>query len=271
MTDKLSLNERSRDKLWTDAHIAERMLAAHLDLKGDAASRNIDTIRKTVEWIAAELPAARSILDLGCGPGLYCEQFRERGYEVSGVDLSANSIACARSRAAERGLDIDYAVGDYLRGGIAGSFDAAVCIYCDFGALIPDERPRFFSTVRGALRNGGTLVFDVFGPGLCDRRSEGRTWSYSAGPSFWSPGAHFLLEERVHFPAERAWGRRSVVLEPGSPEKEFITWDYYFGADQLETLLAEQGFELLKIKTGLVAPNDFSSGDVLFALARKIG
>ncbi len=204
MKDKLSLHERSGDKLWTDAHIAEYMLAAHLDLGSDAASRNIDTIRKTVDWIASETPSPGSILDLGCGPGLYCELFRERGYAVVGVDISENSIACARRRASERGLEIDYSVGDYLNGSLPGQFDTAVCIYCDFGALVPAERSRFFTAVRGALRDGGTLVFDVFGPGLCDRLSEGRAWSFSAEPSFWSPRPHFLLEERVYFPAERA-------------------------------------------------------------------
>ena len=39
----------SADKLWTDVHISERMLAYHLDESVDAASRKKDFIDKSVE------------------------------------------------------------------------------------------------------------------------------------------------------------------------------------------------------------------------------
>jgi len=51
-------------------------------------------------------------LDLACGTGAVAEQAAERGAEVTGVDLAPGLIETAKERAQERGLDIDYQVGD---------------------------------------------------------------------------------------------------------------------------------------------------------------
>jgi SAM-dependent methyltransferase len=52
------------------------------------------------------------LLDLACGTGAVPELVAARGLEVVGVDLAPALIEQAKERAAERGLDIDYRVGD---------------------------------------------------------------------------------------------------------------------------------------------------------------
>ncbi|MDX1358880.1 MAG: class I SAM-dependent methyltransferase, partial [Clostridia bacterium] len=102
--------------LWTDPHIAGQMLKTHLDPSTDSASRKPETIDDTVEFCIRRLglKAGNSVLDAGCGPGLYCERFVKKGLEVSGLDISSNSIAYARRHASENGLDIKYICGNYL-------------------------------------------------------------------------------------------------------------------------------------------------------------
>jgi SAM-dependent methyltransferase len=51
-------------------------------------------------------------LDLACGTGAVAEQAAERGADVTGVDLAPGLIETARERAQERGLEVDYRVGD---------------------------------------------------------------------------------------------------------------------------------------------------------------
>lgn len=51
-------------------------------------------------------------LDLACGTGAVAERAAERGADVTGVDLAPALIETAQERARERGLDIDYRVGD---------------------------------------------------------------------------------------------------------------------------------------------------------------
>ena len=51
-------------------------------------------------------------LDLACGTGAVAERAAGRGADVTGVDLAPGLIETAKQRAQERGLDIDYRVGD---------------------------------------------------------------------------------------------------------------------------------------------------------------
>ncbi len=81
------------------------MLATHLDPTIDLASRRPETIDRTVAWIVETLglEPGDSVLDLGCGPGLYTQRFAQRGQRVSGVDYSRRSIEYAGQQAEEKG------------------------------------------------------------------------------------------------------------------------------------------------------------------------
>ncbi len=85
-------------------------------------------------WLPNDLRGWR-ILDAGCGAGLLSLEMMERGAEVVGVDLSAQMIAFARQRAAERmrhgagdaGGSVRFESGDMLDAGL-GHFDAVVAM-----------------------------------------------------------------------------------------------------------------------------------------------
>ncbi|GIU69565.1 MAG: hypothetical protein KatS3mg002_0801 [Candidatus Woesearchaeota archaeon] len=47
-------------------------------------------------YLISKIKDAKTILDVGCGPGLYCEILKQKGYEVTGVDYSKNIIEYAR-------------------------------------------------------------------------------------------------------------------------------------------------------------------------------
>lgn len=269
---RLELYQRGADRLWTDAHISKYMLAAHLDTSNDAATRNPGSVDRSIDWILAEAEGRKRVIDLGCGPGIYCEKLAARGLEVTGLDVSTRSIAYARRSAGDRGLAIRYVEGSYLEtdGLELGTYDLALCIYCDFGALVPAEQEAFLRNVQGLLDKGGLLFLDIFSFGINEGRKEGKDWNYFSGESFWSPRPHLVLEETRHFPEVRAWGTRNIVLEEGGAEREYITWDSYYAPEDVEALLSRNGFAVEAIKTGLVAKNDFASDDVLFVKARKL-
>ena len=80
-------------ELWTRPHLAQQMLEFHLNQDTDLASRRIELIDSTVEWIDDQLDlSGKSICDLGCGPGLYAQRFASMGAEVTGVDFSAHIL-----------------------------------------------------------------------------------------------------------------------------------------------------------------------------------
>jgi 2-polyprenyl-6-hydroxyphenyl methylase/3-demethylubiquinone-9 3-methyltransferase len=50
------------------------------------------------------------LLDIGCGGGLLCEPMTRLGFDVTGIDASAQTVGVASAHAAELGLAIDYRV-----------------------------------------------------------------------------------------------------------------------------------------------------------------
>ncbi|MGB8645300.1 MAG: class I SAM-dependent methyltransferase, partial [Anaerolineae bacterium] len=115
-------------QFWTDPHIARQMLLFHLDPATDAASRRPETIERSTAWIVQTLglqPGA-TVLDLGCGPGLYAARLAQHGLRVTGVDFSQNSIEYAAQYAAQHNLAITYRCQDYLQLQDESRFDAAL-------------------------------------------------------------------------------------------------------------------------------------------------
>jgi ubiquinone/menaquinone biosynthesis C-methylase UbiE len=247
------------------------MLSAHLDFTNDAASRNITVIQKTVAWICSVVKARSSILDLGCGPGIYAEEFAKQKCPVVGIDISKRSIKHARKSARNKKLGIIYHHQSYLTDEIKGRYDTAVCIYCDFGALIPAEQKLLLKKINSVLKDDGCFIFDVFSGGLSSTKTEGRKWNFYNGSSFFSRKAHFVMEETVHFKEQNVWGTRNIVFnKDGKSLKEYITWDTYYTKESISSLLEENGFKVEETRNDIVEANSFTSNDVMFIKAKKL-
>ena len=63
-----------------------------------------------VGFIEAEIASDKRvrILDVGCGTGRHAIELARRGYQVTGIDLSANQLAHAREKALAAGVQVDF-------------------------------------------------------------------------------------------------------------------------------------------------------------------
>jgi ubiquinone/menaquinone biosynthesis C-methylase UbiE len=89
--------------------------------------RITETLRDIHELVVERLAPqpGKQWLDLACGTGAVAERAAALGASATPIDLAPALIETARARAAERGLDIDYRVGDCERLELAdASFDA---------------------------------------------------------------------------------------------------------------------------------------------------
>ncbi len=101
----------------------------------------------------------KTVVDIGCGGGLFAEEFARLGAQVIGVDPSTASLATARSHAAAAGLSIDYREGSGERLPLD---DASVDIACCVDVLehVTDLDAVIGETGR-VLRPGGLYLFDT--------------------------------------------------------------------------------------------------------------
>jgi len=91
---KPPLFEKGTASMWDDEHISRHLLELHLSQNTDEASRKREAIDATVRWIESYCEGSpKKILDLGCGPGLYCERPPGHGHHETRGDLSAHSPA----------------------------------------------------------------------------------------------------------------------------------------------------------------------------------
>jgi SAM-dependent methyltransferase len=237
--------------LWNDAHIAGQMLAAHLDPNTEAASRKPATIDQTVKWIAAQtgLHDGDSLLDLGCGPGLYCRLFAQRGLQVTGVDISENSLRYARQHDSRS----SYIHMDYRELTFENTFDAAVLIYGDLCPLIPPDRDLVLGHIHRALKPGGWFVCDVTTPAHHARRLlDGDVqWHVFPHGGFFRPGPHLLLERYTDYADQQTGLDQHFVIEPDGQVTEFRLWTSYYTAERISAVLNTQGFRVVGLYNDL--------------------
>jgi ubiquinone/menaquinone biosynthesis C-methylase UbiE len=120
--------------------------------------------RATVERL--QLPLGARVLDVCCGSGASAlpaaEMVGPQGF-VLGIDLAANLLELARTKAAKRGLmNTQFRVGDLLNMHLSETqFDAVICV---FGIFFIPDMPAAIRALWHAVRPGGKLAVTTWGP-----------------------------------------------------------------------------------------------------------
>jgi SAM-dependent methyltransferase len=100
----------------------------------------------------------RRLLDAACGTGKSFIPFRERGYSVTGCDISPEMLAVARAKAPEAKLF----AADIRELEAIGEFDLITCLDDAVNYLTDDgDLDRAFASFGRNLAPDGVLVFDL--------------------------------------------------------------------------------------------------------------
>ncbi len=106
---------------------------------------------------------AHSVLDLGCGSGNVTLPLLSLGYDMTGVDASADMLAEARER--EGGEQVLWLYQDMRSFELYGTVDAIVCTLDGINHLTKKEDvAACFSLVHNYLEPNGLFLFDVNTP-----------------------------------------------------------------------------------------------------------
>ena len=104
------------------------------------------------------------ILDLGCGTGKMTVEMAKRGYDMIGVDGSAEMLAEAFARAEGRS-DILWLLQDMRSFELYGTVGAVTCCLDSLNYLLDDgDLQKCFATVHNYLDPDGLFLFDMNTP-----------------------------------------------------------------------------------------------------------
>lgn len=142
----------------------------------EAGQRPQSAWRRRLLPLATKEPtlAAGRFLDVGCGAGWMLDEYRAKGWEVTGVEYSAT----AGANAAQRGLDVR--VGSLHEAAFADASFDYVRLNHSFEHMA--DPSAVMDEIRRVLRPGGTLFIGVPDAKGLMARAGGRYWYYVGAP-----------------------------------------------------------------------------------------
>jgi SAM-dependent methyltransferase len=121
------------------------------------ADAQVDFIERVLE-----LPAGARVLDLCCGHGRHAFRLAQRGYLVTGLDLSAYHIRLAKQAARAASVQVEWLRADMRDVPGRNRFDAVINCFTAFGYFDKQaEDQRVLDGVARALRPGGRFFIDT--------------------------------------------------------------------------------------------------------------
>ena len=212
------------------------MLALHINPDVEAASRTKGTIRAETDFIIDEtgMDAGKTVLDLGCGPGLYVREFAKTGAKVTGIDFSARSIEYAQTHVRNEYESTEFIKMNYLDIQYENVFDVVTLIYYDFCVLDPREQETLLANIHRALKDNGVFVFDVVSENRKTR--ENCVVSIHAG-GFWSPDPYLEIMNTYLYENPKAESMHYVIVGEDGGVRTIRLYHRLFGLNEITSML----------------------------------
>ncbi|MCQ2770932.1 MAG: class I SAM-dependent methyltransferase [Clostridia bacterium] len=104
----------------------------------------------------------KNVCDLACGTGIITLMLADKGYEVSGIDISCDMLSMAQMRAAENKAKIVFSEQDMSAFTTGVQEDAIICSLDGVNYLTSLEKVKScFACVSESLKDNGLFIFDV--------------------------------------------------------------------------------------------------------------
>lgn len=260
---------KSTTQFWDDEHISAQMLAFHLNPEVEAASKTMNTIEAETEFIIhlTEMGKGQTVLDLGCGPGLYVRQFAETGAQVVGIDLSERSIAYANANIQPAYPKAAFIKMNYLDLDFVDAFDVATLIFYDFCALNPDEQGRLLGKVHAALRKDGFFILDVVSEHR--KTSTSTQISVAEGGGFWRPDSYLEILNTFIYEKPKTEGLQYTIISAAGDTRVIRIYHRLFALAEITKLLHDHHLAVEKVYRNLKGEALAGTPETFGIVARK--
>jgi len=215
---------------------------------------------------ALELQPGARLLDLCCGQGRHSVALAQRGYSVTGFDLSEYLLGLAKERAKEAGVEVEFVRGDMRELRWEEEFDAVISMFTSFGYLESDEEDeRVLRGVGAALRPGGQFFVDHH------NRERTTPWLGGGRKDWWEGDGHIVMEEdEWDVLRSRITMTRTIIAPDGGRRQTGFVLRIYSHSEWLG-MLRRSGLEWVKTYGGYDGSEYHHDSRGLVLVARKSG
>jgi SAM-dependent methyltransferase len=169
------------------------------------ADRTVAEVDRAMTMLRPE--GGERVLDLACGTGRHSRELRRRGFEVVGVDISAELLEIAEREAAEEDLDIDFVEADLRQLELEDEFDLVLSL--NDGAVgyfeTDEENYRTFQVVSQTLRSGGGHLMQLPNVLYAEKHLPKKSWiageaTLELSDHHWNANTRYLEGSTVPLP-----------------------------------------------------------------------
>ncbi|HLO79806.1 MAG TPA: class I SAM-dependent methyltransferase [Chitinophagaceae bacterium] len=199
--------------------------------------------------ISQYAPGAKSLLELGAGTGKHAGILRANGFEVIGIERSAEMAGLAR----ENGVEC--VVGDISKTDLEREFDVVVSLFHVISYLTDyQDLVNTFRLTNRHLKDGGIFIFDTWFTDAVEVQKPERREKLVEYEGFKIK----RIAEPVNHPDQKLVEVAYKFSLVGPDELETDSWQEthpmrHFSISEIEVLAKSSGFELIRAE-------EFSSG-----------
>jgi SAM-dependent methyltransferase len=216
---------------WWQKFFDEHYLRVYKELEKET-SREVEAIIRMMD-----LKPKAKILDLCCGYGRHSIELVQRGFQVTGYDLSDFFIEKAKKDSVDSGVEVEFVKGDMRKLPFDKEFDAVVNIFTSFGFF--DKESDDFKVTKGvsqALKKGGLFLLDLKNREYLIRNFQRRRWRQQED--------FIMLEDNFFDLFTSRWElTRTLIFENGRKKENSFSLRMYSFTEILN-LLKKSGFIL---------------------------
>ena len=192
------------------------------------------------------------VLDLGCGTGTLTQMLADEGYDMIGVDSSAEMLEMAQEKRVESGLDILYLMQDMREFELYGTVRAVVSVCDSVNYLLSNEDViQTFKLVNNYLDPKGLFIFDFntiykYAEVIGDTTIAENRDDYSfIWENYYDEESHINEYEVTIFAREEEYYTKTVEthLQRGYTIEEMVSFIEKAGMELLEIQDADTGLE----------------------------
>jgi len=196
-----------------------------------------------------QVPKGGEVLDVACGYGRHAIELVQRGFKVTGLDLSLPLLIRAADETQRRALSVSFVHADMREMAFEGQFDGAYSMLTSFGYFDEETNLKVAQGIARALKPAGRFLLDAVNRDYIVSDLPTRVW--------WEGDGCVVLEEvDFNYHTSRVLIRRSVVFDDGRQLEQEISVRAY-SLHEMGKLLRAAGFRVLEVSGALATRNRF--------------